>query len=76
MAAVAIAAAAIGGGTATLVQQLAADGTTTASASAPVAGTNVAARGTGTVAGVAEAVSPPSWRSPPPRTPASPPARA
>ncbi|MFJ4339316.1 S1C family serine protease [Streptomyces sp. NPDC088915] len=58
MAAVAIAAAAIGGGTATLVQQLAADGATTASASAPVAGTNVAARGTGTVAGVAAAVSP------------------
>ncbi|WP_411073914.1 S1C family serine protease [Streptomyces sp. cmx-4-7] len=58
MAAVAIAAAAIGGGTATLVQQLAADGTTTASASAPVAGTNVAARGAGTVAGVAAAVSP------------------
>ncbi|MEV7675775.1 trypsin-like peptidase domain-containing protein [Streptomyces sp. NPDC088752] len=58
MAAVAIAAAAIGGGTATLVQRLAADGTTTASASAPVAGTNVAARGTGTVAGVAAAVSP------------------
>ncbi|MER7910956.1 trypsin-like peptidase domain-containing protein [Streptomyces sp. NPDC096068] len=57
MAAVAIAAAAIGGGTATLVQQLAA-GPATASASAPVAGTNVAARGAGTVAGVAEAVSP------------------
>ncbi|MGA5873000.1 S1C family serine protease [Streptomyces cinereoruber] len=57
MAAVAIAAAAVGGGTATLVQQLAAD-PATASASAPVAGTNVAARGAGTVAGVAEAVSP------------------
>ncbi|MFI8401978.1 S1C family serine protease [Streptomyces sp. NPDC085463] len=57
MAAVAIAAAAIGGGTATLVQRLAADPATT-SASAPVAGTNVAARGAGTVAGVAEAVSP------------------
>ncbi len=57
MAAMAIAAAAVGGGTATLVQRLAADPATT-SASAPVAGTNVAARGTGTVAGVAEAVSP------------------
>ncbi|MFC8584279.1 S1C family serine protease [Streptomyces sp. NPDC057217] len=57
MAAVAIAAAAIGGGTATLVERLAAD-PATASASAPVAGTNVAARGAGTVAGVAEAVSP------------------
>ncbi|WP_030220973.1 S1C family serine protease [Streptomyces bikiniensis] len=57
MAAVAIAAAAIGGGTATLVQQLTA-GPATTSASSPVAGTNVAARGAGTVAGVAEAVSP------------------
>ncbi|KOX21658.1 MULTISPECIES: S1C family serine protease [unclassified Streptomyces] len=57
MAAVAIAAAAIGGGTATLVQRLTAD-PATVSAAAPVPGTNVAARGAGTVAGVAEAVSP------------------
>ncbi|MFB7029415.1 MULTISPECIES: S1C family serine protease [unclassified Streptomyces] len=57
MAAVAIAAAAVGGGAATLVQRLVSD-PATASASAPVAGTNVAARGTGTVAGVAAAVSP------------------
>ncbi|MFF4168915.1 S1C family serine protease [Streptomyces sp. NPDC001744] len=55
--AVAVAAAAVGGGTATLVGRLASDGAPVA-ASAPVAGTNVAARGTGTVAGVAAAVSP------------------
>ncbi|MFE0772556.1 S1C family serine protease [Streptomyces sp. NPDC058861] len=57
VAAVAIAAAAVGGGTATLVQRHAAD-PAASSASAPVAGTNVAARGSGTVAGVAAAVSP------------------
>lgn len=75
MAAVAIAAAAVGGGTATLVQQLTSD--TVATASSPVvSGTNVSTGSKGTVAGVAEAVSPPSWRSPRPRTPASPPARA
>ncbi|MEU9855833.1 trypsin-like peptidase domain-containing protein [Streptomyces sp. NPDC047974] len=57
MAAVAIAAAAIGGGTATLVQQLTAqDAPVTASSS--VSGTNVSASSSGTVAGVAEAVSP------------------
>ncbi|MEV5973681.1 trypsin-like peptidase domain-containing protein [Streptomyces sp. NPDC051921] len=56
MAAVAIAAAAIGGGTATLVQQWTADGNT--SASSPVNGTNVSASSKGTVAGVAQAVSP------------------
>lgn len=55
MAAVAIAAAAVGGGTATLVQQLTADTTTSAS---PVSGTTVSASSKGTVAGVAEAVSP------------------
>ncbi|MBT2444194.1 trypsin-like peptidase domain-containing protein, partial [Streptomyces sp. ISL-36] len=55
LAAVAIAAAAVGGGTATLVQQLTADGTTTASG---VTGTTVSASSKGTVAGVAEAVSP------------------
>ncbi|MFD7964145.1 S1C family serine protease [Streptomyces zaomyceticus] len=56
MAAVAIAAAAIGGGTATLVQQLGSD--TPAAASSQVSGTNVSASSTGTVAGVAAAVSP------------------
>ncbi|MEU9995646.1 trypsin-like peptidase domain-containing protein [Streptomyces sp. NPDC050848] len=55
LAAVAIAAAAIGGGTATLVQQLTADGTPSATG---VSGTNVSASSKGTVAGVAEAVSP------------------
>ncbi|MFF9148402.1 S1C family serine protease [Streptomyces sp. NPDC014861] len=58
MAAVAIAAAAIGGGTATLVQQLTADSPATAASSSAVSGTNVSASSTGTVAGVAEAVSP------------------
>ncbi|MFI8325925.1 S1C family serine protease [Streptomyces sp. NPDC085529] len=58
MAAVAIAAAAIGGGTATLVQQLTSDAPVIAAASSPVTGTNVSASSTGTVAGVAEAVSP------------------
>ncbi|MFH9723256.1 S1C family serine protease [Streptomyces sp. NPDC017254] len=56
MAAVAIAAAAIGGGTATLVQQLASD--TPVTASSQVSGTNVSASTAGTVAGVAQAVSP------------------
>ncbi|MEU9864260.1 trypsin-like peptidase domain-containing protein [Streptomyces sp. NPDC047971] len=55
LAAVAIAAAAVGGGTATLVQQLTADDATRASG---VSGTNVSASSKGTVAGVAEAVSP------------------
>ncbi|MFE5629522.1 S1C family serine protease [Streptomyces sp. NPDC056470] len=53
--AVAIAAAAVGGGTATLVQQLTADDAPTASG---VSGTNVSASSKGTVAGVAQAVSP------------------
>lgn len=57
MAAVAIAAAAIGGGTATLVQQLTAQDAPVA-ASSVVSGTNVSASSSGTVAGVAEAVSP------------------
>ncbi|MDX2560346.1 trypsin-like peptidase domain-containing protein [Streptomyces sp. TX20-6-3] len=57
MAAVAIAAAAIGGGTATLVQQATSDTPVAASAS-NVHGTNVSTGNTGTVAGVAEAVSP------------------
>ncbi|MFF5922894.1 S1C family serine protease [Streptomyces flavochromogenes] len=56
MAAVAIAAAAIGGGTATLVQQVTSD--TPVTASSNVNGTNVSASSTGTVAGVAQAVSP------------------
>ncbi|MFC8510659.1 S1C family serine protease [Streptomyces sp. NPDC057411] len=57
MAAVAIAAAAVGGGTATLVQQWSSDATATAAAG-PVSGTNVSASNKGTVAGVAQAVSP------------------
>ncbi|MEV6203183.1 trypsin-like peptidase domain-containing protein [Streptomyces sp. NPDC051771] len=57
MAAVAIAAAAIGGGTATLVQQLTAQDAPV-TASSVVSGTNVSASSSGTVAGVAEAVSP------------------
>ncbi|MGW0465786.1 S1C family serine protease [Streptomyces sp. NPDC003027] len=55
MAAVAIAAAAVGGGTATLVQQLTAAGAPTAGG---VSGTNISTSGKGTVAGVAQAVSP------------------
>ncbi|MER5202936.1 trypsin-like peptidase domain-containing protein [Streptomyces sp. NPDC002825] len=57
MAAVAIAAAAVGGGAATLVQQLTSDQVATASAPV-VSGTNVSSGTKGTVAGVAEAVSP------------------
>ncbi|MFD0148699.1 S1C family serine protease [Streptomyces sp. NPDC055721] len=56
LAAVAIAAAAVGGGTATLVQQLTSDSPATALSS--VNGTNVSASSVGTVAGVAQAVSP------------------
>ncbi|MFB7592019.1 S1C family serine protease [Streptomyces sp. NPDC056169] len=56
LAAVAIAAAAVGGGTATLVQQLTSDAPATASSA--VNGTNVSASSVGTVAGVAQAVSP------------------
>ncbi|MFD8973084.1 MULTISPECIES: S1C family serine protease [unclassified Streptomyces] len=56
LAAVAIAAAAVGGGTATLVQQLTADSPATALSG--VNGTNVSASSMGTVAGVAQAVSP------------------
>ncbi|MEV6547366.1 trypsin-like peptidase domain-containing protein [Streptomyces sp. NPDC051597] len=56
LAAVAIAAAAVGGGTATLVERWAGDDT---SASAPsVPGTNASRSTTGTVSGVAQAVSP------------------
>ncbi|MFF0432662.1 S1C family serine protease [Streptomyces sp. NPDC004327] len=58
LAAVAIAAAAVGGGTATLVERWMSDGTTTAAASSSVSGTNVSAGSKGTVAGVAQAVSP------------------
>ncbi|MCX2184319.1 trypsin-like peptidase domain-containing protein [Streptomyces sp. SKN60] len=56
MAAVAIAAAAVGGGTATLVERWTDGGTATASGA--VSGTNVSASSKGTVAGVAQAVSP------------------
>ncbi|MEU5436541.1 trypsin-like peptidase domain-containing protein [Streptomyces sp. NPDC020719] len=56
IAAVAIAAAAVGGGTATLIERWAGSGTT---ASAPgVSGTNASRSTNGTVAGVAQAVSP------------------
>ncbi|MEU5215179.1 trypsin-like peptidase domain-containing protein [Streptomyces sp. NPDC020807] len=56
VAAVAIAAAAVGGGAATLVQQWTSDSPATASSA--VSGTNVSASSAGTVAGVAQAVSP------------------
>ncbi|MFB7517576.1 trypsin-like peptidase domain-containing protein [Streptomyces sp. NPDC056144] len=56
VAAVAIAAAAVGGGTATLLQQWTSDSPATASSA--VSGTNVSASSKGTVAGVAQAVSP------------------
>ncbi|MFF0477302.1 S1C family serine protease [Streptomyces sp. NPDC004284] len=58
MAAVAIAAAAVGGGTATLVQQLTSDNASVSASAPVVSGTNVSAGSKGTVAGVAEAVSP------------------
>ncbi|MFD6531244.1 S1C family serine protease [Streptomyces sp. NPDC060184] len=58
LAAVAIAAAAIGGGTATLVGDLADNGSSNTSASSVVSGTTVSAGSAGTVAGVAAAVSP------------------
>ncbi|MGW2281496.1 S1C family serine protease [Streptomyces sp. NPDC001770] len=58
LAAVAIAAAAIGGGTATLVGELSDGGSGTTSASSAVSGTTVSAGSAGTVAGVAAAVSP------------------
>ncbi|MCX5397992.1 S1C family serine protease [Streptomyces sp. NBC_00102] len=58
LAAVAIAAAAIGGGTATLVGGLADNGSGSTSASSVVSGTTVSAGSAGTVAGVAAAVSP------------------
>ncbi|MFI8256088.1 S1C family serine protease [Streptomyces filamentosus] len=58
MAAVAIAAAAVGGGTATLVQRLTDETPAVTASSSAVTGTNVSASSTGTVAGVAEAVSP------------------
>ncbi|MFE3073742.1 S1C family serine protease [Streptomyces sp. NPDC059247] len=57
MAAVAIAAAAIGGGTATVVERLTTDGAV-AAAPAAVNGTTVSSGTTGTVTGVAQAVSP------------------
>ncbi|MFE9248448.1 S1C family serine protease [Streptomyces sp. NPDC007088] len=56
LAAVAVAAAVVGGGTSYGIQQL--TGGHSESASAPVAGTQVAAGSRGTVAGVAQAVSP------------------
>ncbi|PRH77442.1 serine protease [Streptomyces solincola] len=56
LAAVAIAAAAVGGGTATLVQQL--GRSDAAGGGAGVSGTNVSQSSKGTVAGVAQAVSP------------------
>ncbi|MFB7951288.1 S1C family serine protease [Streptomyces sp. NPDC056045] len=56
--AVAIAAAIVGGGTATVVAQLTGTGTTTTSSSGVVPGTTVSQSSKGSVAGVAEAVSP------------------
>ncbi|MFJ2897902.1 S1C family serine protease [Streptomyces sp. NPDC087218] len=56
--AVAVAAAIVGGGTATVVTQLTGTGTTTTSSSGVVPGTTVAQSSKGSVAGVAEAVSP------------------
>ncbi|MEU7024804.1 trypsin-like peptidase domain-containing protein, partial [Streptomyces sp. NPDC046203] len=56
--AVAIAAAAIGGGTATLVERWTHDSPGITAAPSPVDGTTVAAGSKGTVAGVAQAVSP------------------
>ncbi|MEU8539232.1 trypsin-like peptidase domain-containing protein [Streptomyces sp. NPDC048717] len=56
--AVAIAAAAIGGGTATLVERWTNDSPGITAAPSPVDGTTVAAGSKGTVAGVAQAVSP------------------
>lgn len=73
LAAVAIAAGVIGGGTATLVGQLNGQNSAATGPGGAVNGTTVSQSSKGTVAGVAEAVSPRSWRSarPPPR--ASPP---
>ncbi|MFF3392871.1 S1C family serine protease [Streptomyces sp. NPDC002669] len=56
--AVAVAAAIVGGGTAAVVTQLTGTGTTTTSSSGVVPGTTVAQSSKGSVAGVAEAVSP------------------
>jgi putative serine protease PepD len=56
--AVAIVAAIVGGGTATVVAQLTGTGTTTTSSSGVVPGTTVSQSSKGSVAGVAEAVSP------------------
>ncbi|WP_432104653.1 trypsin-like peptidase domain-containing protein [Streptomyces sp. bgisy091] len=58
LAAVAIAAAAIGGGTATLIGQLADGGSGSTGSSSVVSGTTVSRSNAGTVSGVAEAVSP------------------
>ncbi|MFD9608393.1 S1C family serine protease [Streptomyces sp. NPDC059083] len=58
MAAVAIAAAAVGGGAATLVQHLVSDPSGVSAAAPAVSGTNVSSGSKGTVAGVAQAVSP------------------
>lgn len=58
LAAVAIAAAAIGGGTATLIGELADGGSNSTGSSSVVSGTNVSQSSAGTVSGVAAAVSP------------------
>ncbi|MFS0697294.1 S1C family serine protease [Streptomyces nitrosporeus] len=58
LAAVAIVAAAIGGGSAALVGELSGGGTGTPGAGSAVSGTTVSQRSAGTVAGVAQAVSP------------------
>ncbi|WP_326698944.1 trypsin-like peptidase domain-containing protein [Streptomyces sp. NBC_01754] len=58
LAAVAIAAAAVGGGTATLIGSYADDGSATTGSGGAVSGTTVSQSSTGTVSGVAAAVSP------------------
>ncbi|MCH0538552.1 trypsin-like peptidase domain-containing protein [Streptomyces sp. MUM 203J] len=58
VAAVAVAAAVLGGGAGALAQRLAAGERVTPTGASPVTGTNVSASGKSTVAGVAEAVSP------------------
>ncbi|MFE9820615.1 S1C family serine protease [Streptomyces sp. NPDC005791] len=58
LAAVAIAAAAIGGGTATLIGELAGGGSSGSASGGVVSGTNVSQSSAGTVSGVAAAVSP------------------
>lgn len=73
LAAVALAAAVIGGGTATLVGQLSDGGASATGSTGTVQGTTVSQSSKGTVSGVAEAVSPRSSKSARPPRRASPP---